>query len=92
MATTTGQALLALLESDLLTAEGTPILAFLQAFGAAAGDPLKIAAAWVALQGAFIGGLPSIEAALSVQIATALQTKLQAAIAAAQAAATPKPA
>jgi hypothetical protein len=93
MATSTGQAILAVLESDLLTAEGTPILAFLTSFGQAAGDPLKIAAAWVALQGAFIGGMPGLESALSQQIAAALNAKLVAAIAAAQAklvAVTPK--
>ena len=93
MATTTGQAILAILESDVLTTEGTPILTFLTAFGAAAGDPLKITAAWIQLQGALIGGLPGVETALAQQIAQALQAKLVAAIAAAQAklsAVTPK--
>lgn len=85
MATSAGQQILAVLELDFLTAAGAPLLTFLSAAGAANGDPLKLSAALVALQGSLIGQLPSFEATLSQQIATALQAKLAAAIAAAQA-------
>jgi hypothetical protein len=77
---TAGQAFLAMLESDLLTSASGPLLTFLTAFGAAAGDPTKIALAWVGLQGSLIGSLPALEAALSQQIAAALTAKLQEAI------------
>jgi hypothetical protein len=87
---TAGQLILAALTSDVLTSEGPPVLAFLTAFGAAAGDPLKITAAWAKLQGDVIGSLPTLEAAVSAQIATALTARITAAIAAAQAAAAPK--
>jgi len=80
-----GQTLLAILESDILTAAGAPLLQFLTAFGAAGGDQLKIAMAFVALQGELVGSLPSLESALSQQLAAALTAKLQAAIAGAQA-------
>lgn len=85
MANSVGQQILAVLELDFLTAAGQPLITFLGAVGAAAGDPLKISAALVALQGSLIGQLPTFEASLSQQIATALQAKLAAAIAAAQA-------
>ena len=79
-APTAGAAFLAMLESDLLTTASGPLLAFLTAFGAAAGDPTKIALAWVGLQGSLVGSLPVLEATLSQQIAAALTAKLQAAI------------
>lgn len=82
---TVGAALLAVLESDLLTTAGAPLLSFLTAFGAAAGDPTKIALAWVGLQGSLLGSLPALEATLSQQIAAALTAKLQSAISAIQA-------
>jgi len=74
------KAILTVIEGDLLAAEGGPLITFLTAFGAAAGDPVKIAAAWVGLQGSFVASLPQLEATLSQQIATALTAKLQAAI------------
>lgn len=77
---TAGAALLAVLESDLLTSAATPLLNFLTAFGAAAGDPTKIALAWVGLQGSLLAGLPSLEATIAEQIAAALTAKLQHAI------------
>jgi Transglycosylase SLT domain len=83
-----GQAILAVLESDLLTAAGGPLLAFLQSTKANP-SPMNFAAQWVALQGAVVGQLPSFEATVAQQIITVLQTKLQAAITAAQAAAAP---
>jgi hypothetical protein len=76
---------LAVIESDLLTTAGAPLLAFLTSFGAAGGDPAKIALAWVALQGALLGSLPTLEATLSQQIAAALTAKLESAITAIQA-------
>lgn len=89
MSSNAGSAILAVLTSDALTTEGPPLITFLTAFGAAAGDPLKIAAAWAKLQGDILGSLPSFEATLSAQIASVLTTKLQAQIAAAQAALKP---
>jgi hypothetical protein len=81
MATSNGQAFLALIESDLLTAAGQPLLSFLTAFGAAGGDPIKVTLAWVKLQGDLLGGLPGLESQLAVQIAQALTTKIEAALA-----------
>jgi aryl-alcohol dehydrogenase-like predicted oxidoreductase len=92
MSVSTGQGILAIIESDVLTAAGSPLLAFLTEFGAAGGDPVKIALAWVKLQGGLIGGLPGVEVALAQQIASALQAKLTAAIQAIQAKVAPPPA
>ena len=80
MATSNGQAFLALIESDLLTSAATPLLTFLTAFGAAGGDPLKVGLAFVKLQGDLLGGLPGLESALAVQIAQALTAKIEAAL------------
>jgi hypothetical protein len=91
MSVSTGQAFLAVIESDILTAAGSPLLAFLTEFGAAGGDPIKITLAWVKLQGGLIGGLPGVEVALAQQIATALQAKLVAAINSIQAKVNPPP-
>jgi hypothetical protein len=77
-APTPSQTLLNLILSDLLSTGGQPLLAFLSAFGAAAGDPVKIAAAWVAFQGAEIGSLPALEASLSGQLASFLSAKIKA--------------
>lgn len=83
-------AILGVVTSDILTAEGPVLIKFLTAFGAANGDPLKLTAAWIGLQGDVVASVPGLEATLSQQIAAALTAKLQATIAAAQAAATPK--
>lgn len=88
MSTSTGQAILAILESDLLTSAGEPLLAFLTSVKANP-SPLNVAAQWVALQGAFVGALPGLEQTVATQIIGALQTKLMAAIQAAEAAAKP---
>jgi hypothetical protein len=85
-----GSAVSGVLASDALTAEGPPLIKFLTAFGAAAGDPLKISAAFVGLQGDVIASLPQLETTVIQQITTQLTAKLQAAIAAAQAAVSPK--
>lgn len=90
MSSNSGSAILAVLASDALTVEGPPLIKFLTAFGAASGDPLKIAAAFVGLQGDIVASLPSLEGALATQISAALTAKLQAAITAAQSAVTPK--
>ena len=89
MSTSTGQAILAVLESDLLTSAGEPLLAFLTSTKANP-SPLNVAAQWIALQGALIGALPGLESTIATQIIAALQAKLQTAITAAEAAA-PKP-
>jgi len=88
---TLGQALLAVIETDLLTTLGQPLITFLSNVGAAGGDPLKLAAAWAGFQGALLGTLPSLEITLSQQISAALIAKVQAAIAKAEAAQTPTP-
>jgi hypothetical protein len=84
-----GKVILAVLESDALTIEGPPVIAFLTDVGNAAGDTLKLAAAVVKLQGAVVGTLPQLEATLSQQLAAALTTKISALIASAQAAVKP---
>lgn len=88
MSISTGQAILAVLESDLLTTAGEPILAFLTSLKANP-TPLNAAAQWVALQGALVGALPGLEQTLATQIIGALQAKLVAAISAAEQAAKP---
>jgi hypothetical protein len=80
-----GQAILAILESDLLTAEGSPLIALLTAQTAAAGDPFKEIAALSAFRGAVIGSLPGLESGVIAQIDNAIIVKVQAAIAKAQA-------
>lgn len=85
------QQFLNLILSDVLTVGGSPLLTFLSAFGAAAGDPVKITAAWVAFTGAETGQLPALEATLSTQLSQFLIAKVQAAQAAAQAAAAGHP-
>jgi hypothetical protein len=77
-------AILGVLASDTLLAEGPALIKFLTAFGAAAGDPLKLSAAFIALQGDVIGSLPGLETTLIQQITAVLTAKLQAAITAAQ--------
>jgi hypothetical protein len=81
--------ILALLTNDLVAGEGPALIKFLTAEGQAAGDPLKMSAAFVALEGDIIGTLPSLEATLAQQITAALQAKLQALITAAEAATKP---
>jgi len=75
-----GQALLSALETDLLTSFAQPLINFLTAFGAAGGDPVKVALAWVGLQGALVAALPNFEVAVSQQISNTLIAKLQAAL------------
>jgi hypothetical protein len=89
MSTSTGQAILAVLESDLLTAAGAPLLAFLTNVKANP-TPLNEAAQWIQLQGALVGAAPSLEETVVIQAITALTTKLQTLMANAQAAAAAK--
>jgi hypothetical protein len=77
---TAGQKFFQLLLQDVLSTGGTPLLTFLAAFGAAAGDPVKIEEAFVALTGAEVGQLPAFEGLISQQIAAALTAKVQAAM------------
>lgn len=86
MSVSTGQALLAIIESDILTSAGGPLLQFLQKVQANP-TPLNTAAQWIALQGALVGSLPTMETTLAAQILGALQAKLEAAITAAEVAA-----
>jgi hypothetical protein len=83
MATTTGQAILAVLESDVLTVAGGPLLTFLQNVQKNP-DPINTAAQWVQLTGALIGAAPTLEVTIIQQTAATLQTKLQALITAKQ--------
>jgi hypothetical protein len=89
-APSTGQQILAVLELDLLTTAGSPVLTFLQAV-AKSPNTLGYAAALIQLQGNLIGALPTFEATLAQQISTSLTNKLQAAIAKAEAEAQGKP-
>ena len=76
-----GQQLLTLIENDALTSFGPPLLTFLQAVQAAQGDPIKITAAWVQLQGGIVGAAPSALGGLESQLAGIIAAKIQAAIA-----------
>jgi hypothetical protein len=84
MSTSTGQAILAVLESDLLTAAGGPLLTFLTNVKANP-TPINEAAQWIQLQGALVGAAPALEETVVVQAITALTAKLTALMAAAQA-------
>lgn len=84
MSTSTGQAILAVLESDLLTVAGPALLTFLTNIKANP-TPINEAAQWIQLQGALIGAAPQLEEAVVIQAITALTNKLQALMAAAQA-------
>ena len=79
---TLGQTLLSLIEQDGLTAFGIPLLNFLTAVQAAAGDPVKISAAFIGLEGALIAAAPSALGGLEAQLTGLLAAKLQAKIAA----------
>ena len=74
---TAGQSFFAMILKDIITTGGSPLLTFLAAFGAAAGDPVKIQLALGALAASEAGQLTPFEALLSQQIATGLATKLQ---------------
>lgn len=82
--TTTVQGVLALLESDVLTAAGEPLLTFLTAIkpiGGAPVNPIVVAGAWIQLHGALLTSLPGLEAAVETQIIASLQAKLQSIVA-----------
>jgi hypothetical protein len=87
MSSTTGPAIVALLESDVLTAAAGPLLAFLNSVNKNP-SAMNVAAQWIQLQGALIGSLPELEIQAIQQISANLQTKLQALVAAKQAAPT----
>lgn len=79
--TSAGQQFLTLLKNDALLSFGPPLLTFLTNVSAAGGDPIKLTAAWVQLQGNAIEAAPTALAGLESQLATLIATKLQAAIA-----------
>ena len=84
MATTTAQGIVAILESDVLTAAGAPLLAFLTAVKPTPGAPVSLATAagaWIQLHGALLLAVPNLEATVETQIITSLQTKLAALLA-----------
>lgn len=81
----TGSALLTLIESDLLTNVGTPLLTLIEALNAAGGNPFAVTAAWGQFVGNVQPALIKFEQQLAGQILGAIQTKLVAAIAEAQA-------
>lgn len=80
-----GAALLDLVKNDALLAFAPPLVTFLQNAQAAAGDPVKISAAFVQLQGDIVGHAPSAIAGLETQLAGSLAAKLTALLASAQA-------
>jgi hypothetical protein len=76
---TTAQGALAILESDVLTAAGGPLLTFLTAIkpvGTTPVSPTVVAGAWIQLHGALLMALPALEATVETQIITSLQAKL----------------
>jgi hypothetical protein len=77
MASSIGQTLLTLLEDDALLSFGTPLVNFFTSVASANGDPLKVGAAWVALQGALVGAAPGALGGLESQLATLIATKVQ---------------
>lgn len=80
MSTTTAQGILAVLESDVLTAAGAPILTFLTAIkptGSTPTPPAVAVGAWIQLHGALLSSLPGLEATVETQIITSLQAKIQ---------------
>lgn len=82
---TSGPALLQMIESDLLSSAGTPLLTLIEALKAAGPtNHLAIVAAWGQFLGNMQPALLTFEAALMNQILTAVQTKIMNAIAAAQ--------
>lgn len=81
-AASVGNALLALIEGDVLTVIGPALLSFLTAEAAAKGDPLKMAAAYTALLGNLQPLLLTLENTVIGQLIAYVQAKLAAAIAA----------
>lgn len=85
---TTAQALLTMIESDLLTSAGTPLLTLIEALKAGGTNPFAAVAAW----GQFVGNLQpaliTFEQTIANQILTAIQSKLTAELAKAQTATT----
>ena len=81
----TGAALLTVIESDLLTHAGTPLLTLIEALNAARSDPFAITAAWGQFVGNIQPALIAFEQQVQGQILAAIQGKLIAAITAAQA-------
>jgi len=77
-APTLGQTLISLIEQDGLIAFGGPLLNFLTAVQTANGDQVKIAAAFIGLQGAVIAAAPGALGGLETQLAGILAAKLQA--------------
>ena len=88
----TGAALLTVIESDLLTHAGTPLLTLIEALNAAHGDPFAITAAWGQFVGNIQPALIAFEQQVAAQILAAIQLKLVSAITAAQAKAAALPA
>lgn len=82
---TTGQALLTLIESDLLMNAGTPLLTLIEALAAANLNPFAIIAAWGQFVGNIQPALMQFEAQVASQILAAIQAKLIAAMTVAQA-------
>lgn len=88
MSTTIGQGILAVLESDLLSTAGTPILTFLNTIKSNP-DPLAEIAAWVKLKGDLVGAVPGLQQTVISQLDSILIGKLQGLIQKAQSAAAP---
>jgi hypothetical protein len=73
---TTGKALLQMLETDVLENFGPPILEYLQSIHANP-DPIKTAGNFAKLTGGLIAAVPAAEIELAQQISGVLITKLQ---------------
>lgn len=84
MSQNVGQALLAMLENDVLTTFGPPILEFLQQVKQSP-DPINQAGQFAKLTGGLIAALPKAEIVLAQQISGILITRLNSLLAKAQA-------
>lgn len=82
---TVGQALLSMLENDVLTAFGPQLIALLTVGTKPGVTPLAEAVAWGQFQLAIIGAAPNLESGLLNQINAQILAKVQAAVTKAQA-------
>jgi len=86
MATNVGQAIVGVLESDLLTSFGPQLVTLIQNVQAAQLDPLKVSAAWLQFLGAIAPALVQFEVTAANQILSLILAKIQPAVIAAGAA------
>lgn len=71
-----GNEILQLVEGDVFTEAGPAILGFLNDEAKANGDPFKMAAAWVKLQGAMVAAAPNLEGDAVTQLSEIIAGKI----------------